>query len=115
MSISLRKIREDGMAAASTAGIANVTGDTPTMAMPPTGPVKPLRRYKTFEVVPETFRKFQKGRIRFERWARYLDLQDQNEKAIYDYATQNRRDVIVLRDNSTGALRAIRRRSMDGF
>jgi hypothetical protein len=91
-------------------GIANVTGDSPTMAMPPTAvPRKPLRRYKTFNVMPETFRRFQNGKVKFERWVRYLNLQDQKEKEIYDYAVKNRRDVVVLRDSSTGALRAIRR------
>jgi len=110
-----KNVTEDGAAAVGSGAIANVTGDTPTMAMPPTGAVKPLRRYKMFDVVPETFRKFEKGRVKFERWVRYLNLQDQKQKEIYDYATRNRRDVIVLRDNSTGALRAIRRRSIDGF
>ena len=112
---SAKNVTEDGAAAVGSGAIANVTGDTPTMAMPPTGAAKPLRRYKMFDVVPETFRKFEKGRVKFERWVRYLNLQDQKQKEIYDYATRNRRDVIVLRDNSTGALRAIRRRSIDGF
>lgn len=112
--MSTKKVNEDGAPVAA-AGIANVTGDTPTMAMPPTGAAKPLRRYKTFDVVPETFRKFEKGRVKFERWARYLNLQDQKEREIYDYAVKNWRDVVVLRDSSSGALRAIRRRSVDGY
>jgi hypothetical protein len=108
-----KKIKEDGAPAgapaAAPAAPANVTGDSKNMAMPPTkGPV--LRRYRKFDVGPETFRKFQSGKVRFEAWSKYLNLEDVNEKAIYDYATTNRDHVVILRDSSTGALRAIRRR-----
>lgn len=90
---------------------ANRTGDTPNMAMPPTmkpGPV--FRRYKQFDLETETFRKFQNGRSRFERWSRYLDLNNEGHKSLYDYAYQNRgrEHLIVIRDSSTGAMRAIR-------
>lgn len=93
--------------------IANVTGDSPTMAMPPTA--KKDRRYRMFDVDSEIFRRFQTGRIKFERWSKYLDLNDEKQKTIYDYALRNSKDVIILRDSATGALRAIRRRSSDGL
>jgi hypothetical protein len=67
--------------------------------------------YRLFDVPPEVFRKFQTGRNKFERWSKYLDLQNEEQKAIYDYARKKPRNTIVLRDSSTGALRSIRRKA----
>jgi hypothetical protein len=72
---------------------------------------KPLRRYKEFTVPTEVFRKFQTGRNKFERWSKYLNLEDANQKAIYDYASKNRDYVVILKDEETGAMRSIRKRS----
>jgi hypothetical protein len=72
---------------------------------------KPLRRYKEFTVPTEVFRKFQTGRNKFERWSKYLNLEDANQKAIYDYASKNRDYVVILKDELTGAMRSIRKRS----
>jgi hypothetical protein len=75
-------------------------------------PLAPARRkYKDFNVPPDTFRKFATGRNKFERWSKYLNLQDENQKAVYDYAKKNRDATIVLRCSDTGALRAIRRKA----
>lgn len=73
------------------------------------------QKYKMFEVPSEVFRKFDTGRNKFERWSKYLDLADDNQKSIYDYATRNTHSVVVLRDSTTGAMRAIRRRSANGL
>ena len=73
------------------------------------------QKYKMFEVPAEVFRKFDTGRNKFERWSKYLDLADENQKTIYDYATRNTQSVVVLRDSTTGAMRAIRRRSSNGL
>lgn len=73
------------------------------------------QKYKMFEVPAEVFRKFDTGRNKFERWSKYLDLADENQKTIYDYATRNTQSVVVLRDSTTGAMRAIRRRSANGL
>jgi hypothetical protein len=118
---TIRKLREDGTPAGGAPGMsspANVTGDSPNMAMPPSmvpGPVI-RRKYRQFDLETETFRKFEKGKMKFERWSRFLDLKNENHKAIYDYAYSNRgRDhTIVIRDSNTGALRAIRRRPHNG-
>jgi len=66
-------------------------------------------KWKMFTVCSETFRKFETGRFKFERWAKYLNLQDETEKAVYDFATANRKKTVVLQCSETGALRAIRR------
>ncbi len=76
---------------------------------------KPLfakkRKYRDFDVPSEVFRRFQTGRNKFERWAKYLDLNDSDQKRIYDYARKNRDSVVILRDSTTGALRSIRQRA----
>lgn len=118
---TVSKLREDGSPAGGAPGMstpnatppspANKTGDTPNMAMPPTAkPGTMFRRYRQFDVESATFRKFQNGRTRFERWSKYLDLNNENDKSLYDYAFQNRgrEHLIVIRDSSTGAMRAIR-------
>lgn len=121
MSKTIRKLREDGTPGGGAPGMstpnatppaANKTGDTPTMAMPPAiNPQMMRRRYKQFDVDSDTFRKFENGRMKFEHWSNFLNLQNENHKAIYDYAYENRKHdhLIVLKNSDTGALRAIRR------
>jgi hypothetical protein len=67
--------------------------------------------FRLFDVPSEVFRKFETGRNKFERWSRFLDVTQENQKAIYDYAKKNPKRTVVLRDEVTGALRAIRRKS----
>jgi hypothetical protein len=74
---------------------------------------KKKRKYKDFNVPSEIFRRFDTGRNKFERWSKYLDLQDENQKSLYAYAKKNRNSVIILRDETTGALRSIRRRAVN--
>lgn len=69
------------------------------------------RRYREFDVPEEVFNKFQRGRIRFERWAKFLDLTDDVQRKICEFAKRNGKTVIVLRNSANGALRAIRRRA----
>tara|TARA_A100001015_G_scaffold281916_1_gene345666 strand:- start:452 stop:784 length:333 start_codon:yes stop_codon:yes gene_type:complete len=74
---------------------------------------KPLfnKKGKKFDVSSDVFRRFQTGRNKFERWSKFLNLEDSNQKAIYDYAIRNRDATVILRDSETGAMRAIRPRS----
>lgn len=72
---------------------------------------KQARKYQEFDVDEDTFRKFQKGKARFERWSKYLNLQDEGHQAIYDWSKKNRSGVVILRNSATGAMRHIRRRS----
>ena len=67
------------------------------------------RKYEMFDVSNETYNRFQQGRQKFERWSKYLNLENENEKSIYDYYNKTRgNSVIVLRNEVNGALRAIR-------
>lgn len=84
--------------------------------MNPTGkPKKQKETYKEFSVDNETFNKFSTGRNKFERWNKFLNLEDEGHKAIYNYAKTNKEAVIVLKNSETGALRALRRRSSNGL
>lgn len=76
----------------------------------PLGSVK-KQKYKDFTVDNETFRRFETGKIKFEKWSKYLNLEDTTHKSIYDYFNKSRgKGIIILRNEETGALRAIRPR-----
>jgi len=66
--------------------------------------------WKMFDVPMETFSKFESGRYKFERWSKYLNLQDEKQDQIYRYAKRQRKNTVVLRCEETGALRAIFRK-----
>ncbi len=94
---------------------------TANVSMPPTGN-RPhdnsdtmIRRknFAQFDVSSDTFRKFETGRNKFERWGNYLNLEDSAEKAIYDYAMKNKNHTIILRNGATGAMRSIRRKALN--
>ena len=72
---------------------------------------KKKKKKQEFIVSEETFNRFNTGRTKFERWSKYLNLQDEAEKNIYDYYRKNSDATIYLRNEKTGALRAIRPRA----
>ena len=93
--------------------IANVAGDG-AVSMPPTAR-KPIKRKKmTFNVSPEVFAAFKKGKSKFEKWSKYLDLTDESQAAIYSWAIKNHTGVIILQNSVTGEIRAIRHNRMGG-
>ena len=69
------------------------------------------RKRREFTVSGKTFERFQTGRTRFERWSKYLNIQDEVEKEIFDFYHGNRGATIILRNEDNGALRAIRQRA----
>ena len=66
------------------------------------------KKTETFKVSDDCFHKFRNGKIKFERWSKYLDMKDESQKKIYDWARKNHRGVIVLQNATTGAIRGIR-------
>ena len=70
--------------------------------------LKEARRCETFKVTDDCFNKFRNGKTKFERWSKYLDLGDESQKRIYDWARRNHKGVIVLQNATTGAVRGIR-------
>ena len=77
----------------------------------PLGAKKKKKKYLEVTISDETFNRFNAGRTKFERWSKFLNLQDENEKTIYDFHRKNSNSTIYLRNEKTGALRAIRPRA----
>jgi len=94
--------------------IANVAGDG-AVSMPPTAKkVKKNRKSKTFNVSPALFDIFRRGKKKFEKWSRYLNMEDEGHRALYSWAVKNREGIIVLQNSVTGEVRAIRHNRMGG-
>ena len=75
--------------------------------MNPTGKPKKKKR-EVFNVSDDCFHKFRNGKIKFERWSRYLDLTDGTQKKIYDWARKHHNGTIILKNSVTGQVRGIR-------
>jgi hypothetical protein len=79
-----------------------LTEDTPansTGAMVSTDiPVvrKRPRVIRRFIVNDTVYNKFKKGKEKFKKWSEYLNLDDEGEKMIYDFARKNHRGIIIL-------------------
>lgn len=67
---------------------------------------RPKRRFAGFVVNDNVFNRFAKGKRKFSRWDTHLNLQDDGERMIYDFARKNPRGVIVLHNGKRA--RAIR-------
>lgn len=77
-------------------GVANVTGagvstDAPVIRRRP-------RRFAKFVVNDGVFNKFRNGKAKFRRWASYLNLEDEGERQIYDFAKSHPTGVIILQN-----------------
>ena len=75
--------------------------------MNPTGKPKKKKR-EVFNVSDDCFHKFRNGKIKFERWSKYLDLTDETQKKIYDWAKRHHNGTIILKNSVTGQVRGIR-------
>ena len=92
--------------------IANVTGtgvagtgdDSSTVIVRRSG----KRKLFTYNLEPEQFDKFRRGKKKYEKWSKYLDLEDEVQQGIYKTAIQNPKGIIVMKNNETGEVRAIR-------
>ena len=69
---------------------------------------KKKRKYEVFKVSDDVFAKFRNGKTKFERWSKYLDLEDSSQKKIYDYARRHHNGVIILQNATTGVVRGLR-------
>ena len=85
----------------------DVDGKTPT----PSDVIVKRQTWKMFEVTNKTFVKFKPGNSVFEKWSTYLDLQDDSEKSIYEYAKTNKTYTIVLKNGANGSLKSISRQN----
>ena len=76
--------------------------------MNPTGRSKRKKKCETFSVSDDCFNKFKNGKIKFERWSKYLDLTDESQKKIYDWAKRHHNGSIILKNSTTGQVRGVR-------
>jgi hypothetical protein len=76
--------------------------------MNPTGGSKRKKKCETFSVSDDCFNKFKNGKIKFERWSKYLDLTDESQKKVYDWAKRHHNGSIILKNSQTGQVRGIR-------
>ena len=92
--------------------IANVTGkavagtgdDSSTVVVRRSG----KRKLFTYNVEPKLFDKFRRGKKKYEKWSKYLDLDDDVQQGIYKTAMKNPKGIIVMKSSDTGEVRAIR-------
>ena len=103
--ILVEEINEAGMTA-SGGGIAFPIDMGPTQSH--IFKKKKKRKYEVFKVSDDVFAKFRNGKTKFERWSKYLDLEDSSQKKIYDYAKRHHNGVIVLQNATTGVVRGLR-------
>ena len=94
--IIVEQIKEDEMNTSSAVDM-NLTGKS-----------KKKRKCETFSVSDQCFHKFKSGKTKFERWSRYLDLTDETQKKIYDWARKHHNGSIILKNSVTGQVRGIR-------
>jgi len=78
----------------------------PNMGVPASK--KKKKKSQVFNVSDDVFHRFRNGKTKFERWSKYLDLEDSSQKKIYDWAKRHHQGVIVLQNATTGAIRGIR-------
>ena len=95
--------------------IANVAGDG-AVSMPPTAKhVKKIKRKsKQFNVSPALFDIFRRGKKKFEKWSKYLNMEDEGHRAIYQWAVKNPQGILILQNSQSGEVRAIRHNRMGG-
>lgn len=100
------EINEDMGAGAVGGGLpANHTGAAVSTNIPVIKK-KATRKYASFIVNDNIFKRFAKGKKKFAQWNEYLNLEDEGEKLIYQFAKQNPKGIIVLKNGK--AQKAIR-------
>lgn len=65
--------------------------------------------YRLVDVSGDTFRRFHPGRKRYERWKKFVDLRDENEKGIVEFLNKNPDGTVIIRSSDTGCMRLVRR------
>ena len=99
----IRKHWEDAAANATGSAVAGKGEDSDTDVVK-----KKKRKTAVFRVTPEVFKRFSKGKKKFERWSKYLNTEDDAEASIYSFARKNPDGMIILQCDETGAQKGIR-------
>lgn len=99
----IRKHWEDAAANATGSAVAGTGEDSDTVVVR-----KKKRKTAVFKVTPEVFRRFAKGKRKYERWNKYLNTEDEAEASIYSFAKKNPDGMIILQCADTGNQKGIR-------
>ena len=99
----IRKHWEDAAANATGSAVAGTGEDSDTVVVK-----KKKRKTAVFKVTPEVFRRFAKGKKKYERWNKYLNTEDEAEASIYSFAKKNPDGMIILQCADTGNQKGIR-------
>lgn len=92
--------------------IANTTGAAVSTDQPVVN-LKKSKKFGVFDVPDHIFRRFSKGKKKFDKWSNYLDLQDEEQNKIYQYAKKNPRGILILKNGEIA--KAVRyNRTYDG-
>jgi hypothetical protein len=85
-------------AVANVAG-AGVSTDAPVIRRKP-------KRFGRFTVNDEVYNRFSNGKAKYRKWSSYLNLEDDGERTIYEFARKNPNGVIILHNGkNTKAIR----------
>lgn len=69
-------------------------------------PFRKKKKFQAFTVNDDIFRRFKNGKSKYRQWNEYLNLEDEGQRAIYDYARKNPKGIIVLKNGKE--MKAIR-------
>lgn len=59
---------------------------------------KRAKKYREFNVTPDLMSRFSRGKTKFSRWDSYINMEDLEEREIYEYAKSNPKSIIVLKN-----------------
>ena len=71
------------------------------------GTVVVNKKRKLYDVPDHVFRRLENGKIKYERWSKYLDNGAIYEKEILDYIKANKSNEVVLRNQVSGECKLI--------
>jgi hypothetical protein len=78
--------------------IANVTGPNVSTDQPVIRPRRAPRKFASFVVNDDVYKRFANGKAKFRKWSDYLNLEDEGQQQIYNFAKKNPRGVIILKN-----------------
>jgi hypothetical protein len=89
---------------------ANNTENIPIFQSPKNNnPMVYRKKYKVFNIDEETFNKFENGRIKFSKWSKFLNIENEFHQKIKQCAINefNKGTIIVLRNLNNGLMRSL--------
>lgn len=70
-------------------------------------PVYPKKKRKVFDVPDHIFKRLAPGKMKYERWAKYLSTFEEYERQIFEYIKSNRNHEVILRNQVSGEAKLV--------